>query len=89
MEIKQRPGSIGWTGRSTGGIEAVHVWRFEPRGGGTLVRTEESSAGPLPRILRGVARRALQKGLDDGMLQLKAEAERRLAAGAERPSTSA
>ena len=83
----ERPSLVAWTGRAFG-IDAVHVWRFEPREGGTTVRTEESWAGPLPRILRGVARRALQKGLDDGMPQLKAEAERRLAAGAERPSTS-
>ncbi len=72
----ERPRLIGWTG-DTFGISAVHVWRFEPRDGGTHVVTEESWAGPLPRLLRGPMRTTLQKGLDSGMPHLKAEAERR------------
>jgi uncharacterized protein YndB with AHSA1/START domain len=72
----QRPAAIGWTGKAFG-IDAVHVWRFQPRDGGTLVHTEESWSGWLPRLLRGPMRKTLQKGLDDGMPHLKGEAERR------------
>lgn len=81
----RRPSLIAWTGHAFG-IDAVHVWRFEPRDAGTLVHTEESWSGWLPRALRRPMRKALQKGLDDGMPALKVEAERRLAAGAERPT---
>jgi hypothetical protein len=72
----ERPRLIAWTGDAFG-IEAVHVWRFEPRDGGTRVVTEESWAGPLPRLLRGPMENALKKGLDSGMPHLRAEAERR------------
>ncbi len=41
-----RPASVGWKGR-TMGIEAVHVWRLEERGGDTRVVTEESWSGLL------------------------------------------
>jgi uncharacterized protein YndB with AHSA1/START domain len=72
----ERPNVIGWTGKAPG-IRAVHVWRFEPRGAGTRVVTEESWAGPLPRLLRGPMRSALEKALDSGLPRLRAEAERR------------
>jgi len=70
------PRLIGWTGKTTG-IDAVHVWRLEPRDGGTLVTTEESWEGLLVRVLRGPLRRRLQKAVDGGLVHLKAEAERR------------
>jgi uncharacterized protein YndB with AHSA1/START domain len=76
LQRVERPGLIGWTGK-TFGINAIHVWRFEPRDGKTLVRTEESWDGPLPRLLRGRMQKMLQDGLDDGLPHLKAEAERR------------
>jgi hypothetical protein len=72
----ERPRLLGWTGDAFG-ISAVHVWRFEPRDGNTRVVTEESWAGALPRLLRGLGRDALQKSLDSGMPHLKGEAERR------------
>ncbi|MGH3042124.1 MAG: SRPBCC family protein [Gaiellaceae bacterium] len=72
----ERPRLIGWTGKTTG-IGAVHVWSLEPRDGGTIVRTEESWAGFLVRMLRGPMQKNLQKALDDGLAHLKAEAERR------------
>jgi uncharacterized protein YndB with AHSA1/START domain len=74
----ERPRTIGWTGKALG-IGAVHAWRFEPRDSGTLVHTEESWQGPVPRLLSGRMQKALQKGLDDAMPHLKAEAERRAA----------
>jgi uncharacterized protein YndB with AHSA1/START domain len=80
LQRVERPNLIAWTGKTLG-IDAVHVWRFEPRDGGTLVRTEESWAGLLPRLLRGRMQKALQESLDDGLPRLKAEAERRSARG--------
>jgi uncharacterized protein YndB with AHSA1/START domain len=72
----ERPRAVAWTGRTTG-IDAVHVWRLEPRDGGTLVRTEESWQGLLVRLLTGPMRKSLQKAVDGGLQHLKAEAERR------------
>ena len=70
------PLRIGWTGR-TMGITAVHVWLLEPREGGTLVRTEESWDGLLPRLFRGPMRRALERAVGAGLGHLRVEAERR------------
>ena len=70
------PTAIGWSGR-TMGISALHVWRLEPRGEGTLVRTEESWNGLPVRVLRGRMQRTLQQAVDAGLRALKAEAERR------------
>jgi uncharacterized protein YndB with AHSA1/START domain len=67
---------ISWTGR-TMSINAVHVWRLEPRAGGTWVRTEESYTGLLARVFRGPIRKTLEKALREGLQHLKAEAERR------------
>jgi hypothetical protein len=51
-----------------------------PRDGGTLVTTEESFAGWLPRLLRRRMQRTLDQSLEQGVRNLKAEAERRSAA---------
>ncbi len=72
----ERPRAVAWTGKTTG-IDAVHIWRLEPRDGGTLVRTEESWQGLLVRLLAGPMRKSLQKAVDGDLQHLKAEAERR------------
>ena len=72
----ERPRVLAWTGKATG-IDAVHVWRLEPRDGGTFVQTEESWQGLLVRLLSGPMRKSLQKAVDGGLEHLKAEAERR------------
>ena len=72
----ERPRVLVWTGKTTG-IDAVHVWRLEPRDGGTFVQTEESWQGLLVRLLSGPMRKSLQKAVDGGLEHLKAEAERR------------
>jgi uncharacterized protein YndB with AHSA1/START domain len=36
------PRVLAWNGKGFG-VKAVHVWLLEPRDGGTLVRTDESS----------------------------------------------
>src|SRR5690242_19239509 len=51
VEVLERPRTIGWSGRAVG-TRARHVWHLEPTAdGGTLVRTEESMSGWLPRLL--------------------------------------
>ena len=72
----ERLQSLAWTGRSLG-INAVHVWRLEPRDDKTVVRTEESWEGLLVRIFRSPMQKMLQRAIDAGLLHLKAEAERR------------
>jgi hypothetical protein len=79
LQEVERPRTIGWTGNAFG-IRAVHVWRFEPTESGTRVHTEESWAGPIPRLLPRRVQKMLQQSFDDEMPHLKAEAERRAAA---------
>jgi uncharacterized membrane protein len=76
LERVERPTLIAWTGK-TMGISAIHVWRFEPRDGSTLVHAEESWEGPIVRVLRGRMARMLQDDVDSSLPLLKAEAERR------------
>jgi hypothetical protein len=71
------PGRVAaWTGR-TMGIKAVHVYRFEPRGEGTLVTTEESFDGLVARILRRPLQKTLDASLQGGLEHLKRRAEQR------------
>jgi uncharacterized protein YndB with AHSA1/START domain len=79
LERVEPPRLVSWRGR-TMSINALHVWRFEPRGGGTWVRTEESFDGLLARVFRGPLRKQLEKSLSEGLEHLKAEAERRVKA---------
>ena len=67
---------IAWTG-TTFGIRAIHVHTFEPRAGGTLVRTEESYDGLVARLFRRRLQSVLDATLEDELHHLKAEAERR------------
>jgi hypothetical protein len=69
------PRLIAWIGRIFG-IDAVHVWRFEPHDGGTFVRTEESFGGLVVCFFRRPLRRTLDRALESGLRQLKVGAER-------------
>jgi uncharacterized protein YndB with AHSA1/START domain len=71
-----RPHVLAWTGKSFG-MNAIHVYRLEPRDGKTVVRTEESWDGLAARLLRGWSQRTLQTAVETGPEYLKAEAERR------------
>jgi hypothetical protein len=75
------PRKIAWTG-STFGIKAVDVFRLEARGGGTSVSQEESWRGLLAGLFRSRMRRTLRSGIERGMKDLQAEAERRAARAA-------
>jgi hypothetical protein len=81
LQVVERPAELAWTGR-TMGIPAVHVYRLhasDQRPGHTVVRTEESWGGLLPRLFRRWSTRTLQTAIDTGLARLKAEAERRAA----------
>ena len=69
------PREIAWTGK-TMGIAAVHVYRLEPREGGTHVVSEESWAGIPVRLLPGRLGKLLQDSLEAGLSHVKAAAER-------------
>ena len=79
LQVVDPPREIAWTG-TTMGIEAVHVFRFQPTDGGTLARSEESWDGLLARLLKGYSRKRLDKGIRNVLSHLKVEAERRAAA---------
>jgi hypothetical protein len=70
------PRLIAWTGK-TFGLNAIHVYRLEPRNGKTFVRTEESFEGIAARVMRGSLQKTLDHTLADGLRYLKAEAEKR------------
>jgi uncharacterized protein YndB with AHSA1/START domain len=76
LQHVERPRLIAWTGR-TFAVNAVHVWRLEPKDGATQVRTEETFDGLVVRLLRGRLQKQLDDGLEGGLRHLKAEAERR------------
>jgi uncharacterized protein YndB with AHSA1/START domain len=70
------PAAIAWTGK-TPGLRAIHVYRLESRGSGTLVLTDESWEGLVARVFRVRMRRTLERAMEADLRHLKAEAERR------------
>jgi hypothetical protein len=79
LQVVDPPNELAWTGKAMT-IRAVHVFRFEPRDGGTLARSEESWDGVIATLLKGYSRKTLDKGIKDVLSHLKTEAERRAAA---------
>jgi uncharacterized protein YndB with AHSA1/START domain len=79
LQTVEPPHLIAWTGKTLG-INAAHVYRLEPRGDSTIVRSEESWDGLLVRLLRRPMTKTLQKAIESGLEHLKTEAERRAAA---------
>ena len=77
LRVVEPPREIAWTG-TTMGIRAIHVYRFDPRNGGTLASSEESWEGLLPALLKGFSRKTLEKGIRNSLGRLKTEAEGRL-----------
>jgi hypothetical protein len=63
------------------GIKAVHVFRFDPKDGGTLVHSEESWEGLIGSLLKGYSRKSISKAIQSILSHLKIEAERRTAGG--------
>jgi uncharacterized protein YndB with AHSA1/START domain len=79
LEEVDPPRHLGWTGRALG-LRAVHIWYFMEDENGTRVRTEESFEGAAARLLGGLLERKLRVTLEQGVVALKDEAERRMAA---------
>ena len=78
LRCVEPPRLLSWSGQ-TMGVDAIHVWRLEPHGGGTLVRTQESWEGLVAWVLRGRMQKMLEDAIAAGLHHLKAEAERRSA----------
>jgi hypothetical protein len=72
----ERPRLIAWTGKTLG-LQAIHVYRLEPRGTGTLVSSGESWEGIVARVFRARMQKTLGRATEAGLLHLKTEAERR------------
>ena len=77
LQRVERPRLIAWTGKTVG-LRAIHVYRLEAPGVGTLVSTAESWEGPVARVFRRRMQLTLDRATEAGLRQLKAEAERRM-----------
>jgi hypothetical protein len=73
------PRAVAWTGKTVG-IRAEHAWQLEETAGRTVVTTQEAWHGLVVRFLRRSLQSTLQRSTDDGLVALKAEAERRATA---------
>ena len=80
IERLEPPRFLSWSGRTLG-LTAIHEWKLEPKGDGTLVSTEESMEGLAARLLRGSFQKRLEKSLETWLAGLKQEAERRARPG--------
>jgi uncharacterized protein YndB with AHSA1/START domain len=78
LQSVEPPHAIAWTGK-TFGIKAIHVYRLEPQGDTTIVKSDESWDGLVVRLLRRPMTKTLQKTTESGLRHLKTEAERRAA----------
>lgn len=68
------PHRIGWTGKAIG-MDAVHIWTFEPAGDQTRVISEESWSGWFTRLLKLFDRQMLEKSIEKSLQVLKQQAE--------------
>jgi hypothetical protein len=57
------PRILAWTGR-TMGIKAIHIWQIVELDKETLVKTEESWEGVLPRMLPNLMQKMLKRSID-------------------------
>jgi uncharacterized protein YndB with AHSA1/START domain len=74
LRVVEPPHSVAWEGRARG-LYARHRWTLERTDGRTTVNTAESFEGPLVRLLRPLMRRALERGLEGGLAELKEAAQ--------------
>lgn len=68
------PFHIAWKGKAVG-LRAIHSWHLYEQTGGTVAMTAESFDGPLARLLRPLMQRILTRALEDGLDDLRREAE--------------
>lgn len=74
IEEIDEPNRIVWTGK-TFGIKAMHIWEFKNLNGKTNVFTQESFDGMIAKIFKGIISKMLKKSLQQGLFDLKHEAE--------------
>jgi hypothetical protein len=77
LEVVNKPSLLGWSGKLFG-IKAVHIWRIASKDMKTVVTTEESWDGFLPKIFRNSSKKTLKKAIDNGLVQLKKAVESQL-----------
>lgn len=77
------PTSIRWVGQALG-TTADHAWILDPDGDATEVVTSETLTGWMPDVVGVFHKRFLENSLKRMLADLKAEVERRVAAGADR-----
>ena len=65
---------VSWVGKALG-TRAVHVWSLTVEGTQTVVHTEESFEGWLPRLIRRAMQKNLEKALRGSLESLKQRAE--------------
>ncbi len=66
---------IGWSGKSIG-MSAIHIWKFEKQGNKTVVTTEESLSGWLPKVIKIFKPDFLERSLLKALQTLKHQAEK-------------
>jgi hypothetical protein len=76
IEQLDAPRAVAWSG-TTVGIKAQHAWELDEVDGRTTVTTRESWRGLVVRLLHHSLQPTLQQAIDDGLVALKAETERR------------
>jgi hypothetical protein len=76
IEQLDAPRAVAWSG-TTVGIKAQHAWELDEVDGRTTVTTRESWRGLVVRLLHRSLQPTLQQAIDDGLVALKAETERR------------
>lgn len=74
LQEVEPPRRISWTGVAPG-MQAIHIWLFEPQDNFTRVVTEESLSGWLTHLLKLFDRAFLEKSLEASLQTLKARVE--------------
>jgi hypothetical protein len=67
---------IMWRGNVIG-TKAVHVWEFEAKDSGVVVKTAETFDGWLVRLMKGPFQKTLNQTLQTWLQDLKSEAEKK------------
>lgn len=75
----EAPRFMAWE-RSSRGIKTVHVWRLDRTAGGTMVTTEESWEGLIPRLLGGRSHALLERAIQSDLAHVKTHMEREASA---------
>jgi hypothetical protein len=67
---------IMWWGSAIG-TKAIHLWEFEAKDSGTVVKTAETLDGWLVRLMKGAFQKTLNQALQTWLRDLKSEAEKK------------